>query len=176
MAHRKILMIIAHEGFQQIEYGIPKKTFEHAGYAVITASNKSGMATAKDKSQTKVDLILDQAVASDYAAIVLVGGPGAMDNLDNETTYQLAREAYDLGRLIAAICISPRILAHASLLTDVAATGWDGDDQLASIYEEYGVTYVQAPVVSDQNFITATDPSASQEFADTIVQSLKGSK
>ncbi len=173
MAHRKILMIIAHEGFQQVEYGIPKKTFEQAGFTVVTASNKPGMATAKDKSQAKVDLTIEQAIASDYAAIVLVGGPGAMDTLDNESTYQLAREAHDLGKLIAAICISTRILAHASLLTEVAATGWDGDDQLGEIYDEYGVTYVQAPVVSDQNFVTATDPSASQEFADTIVRSLK---
>jgi protease I len=174
MAHRKILMIIAHEGFQHVEYGIPKKTFEQAGFTVITASNKPGTATAKDRSTTKVDVTIDQAIAGDYAAIVLVGGPGALDNLDNETTYQLVREGYDLGKLIAAICVSPRILAHASLLSEVAATGWDGDNQLADVYNEYGVTYVQAPVVSDQNIVTATDPSASQEFADTIVRNLKG--
>ena len=53
MAHRKILMIIAHEGFQQVEYGIPKKTFEQAGFAVVTASNKPGIATAKDTIKSK---------------------------------------------------------------------------------------------------------------------------
>lgn len=174
MAHHKILMIIAHDGFQELEYQLPKKTFEQAGFAVVTASNKPGTATAKDKSRAKVDITTEQAIAKDFIAIVLVGGPGAMDNLDNEITYQLLREAHELGMLIAAICISPRILAHASLLEDVAATGWDGDEELADIYDEYGVTYVQAPVVNDQNFITATDPSASQEFADTILRSLKG--
>lgn len=174
MPLRKILMIIAHDGFQQVEYTIPKKTFEHASFTVTTASNKPGMATAKDKSQVKVDVTIEQAVASDYAAIVLIGGPGAMDNLDNETTQQLARQARDLGKLVAAICISPRILAHAGILTEVAATGWDGDNQLSQIYDEYGVTYIQAPVVSDQNIITGADPEAAQEFADIIVRTLKG--
>lgn len=173
MAHRKILIIIAHEGFQHIEYGIPQKTFEQAGFTVVTASNKPGIATAKDKSRVKVDITIDQAIASDYAAIILVGGPGAMDNLDNESTYQLVREANDLGKLIGAICISTRILAHANLLTGIVATGWNGDNQLGEIYDEYGVMYVKAPVVSDQNFITATDPAASQEFADIIVHNLK---
>lgn len=170
---KKILMIIAHEGFQQLEYTLPKKTFEHAGFTVVTASNKAGIATAKDTSKAPVDITVEQAIAQDYGAVVLVGGPGTLDNLDNPTTYQLLTQARDLGILLAAICISTRILAYASLLTDVAATGWDGDNELTEIYNEYGVTYLQAPVVTDQNIITATDPSAAQEFADTIIQNLK---
>lgn len=173
MAHHKVLMIIAHEGYQQIEYSIPKKTLEQAGFKVITASNKPGMATAKDKSQTKVDITTQDAIAADYQAIIVVGGPGTLENLDNQVTYQLLHEAADLGKLLAAICIAPRILAHASLLEEVAATGWDGDGQLGEIYDEYGVTYVQAPVVNDQHIITATDPAAAQAFADAIVAELK---
>lgn len=173
MPSRKILMIIAHQGYQQIEYLIPKKTFEYVGFTVVTASNKAGLATAKDKSQAKVDITLDQAIARDYAAIIVVGGPGTLDNLDNPVTYQLLTEARDLNILLGAICIAPRILAHASILTEVAATGWDDDNQLSDIYTEYGVTYIQAPVVSDQNIVTATGPSAAQDFADTIVSLLK---
>ena len=149
---RKVLMIIAHEGFQQLEYGIPKKTLEHVGFKVITASNKPGTATAKDKSTAKVNMTTDQAIAADYDAIIIVGGPGTLDNLDNEITHQLLHEAHDLDRLIAAICIAPRILARASLLEDVAATGWDGDGQLAEIYEENGVIYEPAPVISESEF------------------------
>lgn len=170
---KKILMIIAHDGFQHLEYTLPKKTFEHAGYTVITASNKPGTATGKDGSQVTVNIVVEQAIAQDYAALILVGGPGALDNLDNPATYQLFTQARDLGIIIAAICISTRILAQANLLTDIAATGWDGDNELTEIYNEYGVTYIKAPVVSDQNIITATDPSAAQEFADTIIRMIK---
>ncbi len=173
MAHPKVLIIVAWEGYQPLEYGIPKKTLEQAGFAVVTASNKPGMATAKDKSQTKVNVTTQDAIAADYAAIIVVGGPGAMDNLDNQITYQLLTEAADLGKLLAAICVAPRILARANLLTDVAATGWDGDGELADIFNEQGVIYTQAPVVSDQNIITADGPSSAQQFADAIVAALK---
>lgn len=173
MAHRKVLLVIAYEGYQPLEYTIPKKTLEKAGFAVITASNKLGIATAKDKTTTKVDITTEQAIAADYEAIILVGGPGTLDNLDNQVTYQLITEARDLEKIVAAICIATRILARASILTDVAATGWDGDDQLGEIYEENGAIYTQAPVVVDQGIITATDPSAAQDFADAILRELK---
>ena len=170
---QKILIVIAYEGFQPIEYLIPKKTFEHAGYKVITASNKSGTATAADKTQAPVDMTIDQAVANDYAAVIFVGGPGALDNLDNQVSYQLITQTVDLGKILGAICVAPRILAHASVLTDVAATGWDEDNQLADIFNEHGVTYIKAPVVSDQGIVTAAGPAAAQEFADTILAELK---
>lgn len=173
MAHRAVLMIIAHEGYQPIEYTIAKKTLEHAGFRIVTASNKPGMATATDKSHAQVNLLIQDAIAADYEALVVIGGPGTLDNLDNQITYQLLTQADDLGILVAAICIAPRILAHANLLADGVATGWDGDDQLGEIYEEYGVTYIQAPVVTYQNIITAADPAAAQEFADTILKYLK---
>lgn len=173
MAHRKVLMLVAHEGYQQVEYLLPKKTLEHAGFTVVTASNKLGTATAKDKSQTNVDITIENAIASDYAAVIIVGGPGTLDNLDNQITYQLITEAADLGKLIGAICIATRILANAGILTNIAATGWDGDGELADIYDEHGVTYIQAPVVNDQGIITATDPSAAQDFADAILSELK---
>ena len=89
MAHRKVLMVVAYNGYQQIEYQLPKKTLEHAGFTIVTASNKSGMATAKDKSQTKVDMRVEDAIASDYAAVIFVGGPGTLDDLDNQVSYAI---------------------------------------------------------------------------------------
>ena len=173
MASHKVIMVIAYYGYQPIEYEIPKKILLRAGFNVITASNKPGSATAKDKSTAKVDLTLDQVAIQSYKAIIFVGGSGALDNLDNQTSYQLLTQSVALGILIGAICIAPRILAHAGILTDVAATGWDDDNQLASIFDEHGVNYIQAPVVSDQNIITANGPTAATQFADIIVQTLK---
>jgi protease I len=116
---------------------------------------------------------VEQAIAGDYDALIFVGGPGTLDNLDNQISYQLITEAVDLGKLVAAICIATRILAHASVLENVAATGWNGDNQLEEIYDEYGVNYESAPVVIDQGFITATDPAAANDFADAIVRELR---
>jgi protease I len=173
MAHKKVLFVVAHNGYHPVEYLIPKKTLEHAGFKVITASNVIGNATAKDKSTTIATEEIKDVDVMEYEAIVFIGGPGAMDNLDNQDSYTLINEAVGAEKLVCAICIAPRILANAGVLNLVSATGWDGDGQLQSIFDEYDVYYVKAPVVTDQGFITATGPEAAQDFADEILAQLK---
>jgi protease I len=174
MAHKKVLFIVAHNGYQPIEYLIPKKTIEQAGINVITASDQPGIATAKDKSTTKVDLTLDQVKIDDYEGFFFIGGPGAMEHLDNQTSYALINDAFRAEKILGAICISTRILAFAGVLTAHAATGWDGDGKLADIYREYEVYYLpDEKVVTQGNIITAMDPTAAQDFGDQIVRMVK---
>lgn len=171
MSHKKVLLIIAHDGFQPVEYTIPKKTLTQAGYQVITASNKPGTATAKDKSTAPVDMTLDQVAVADYDGIFFIGGPGSLDNLDHEASYDIINQAYRQQKIIGAICLATRILAAAGVLTAHAATGWDGDGKLSDIYREYEVYYLpDQKVVTQGNIITATGPEAAQDFADQAVR------
>ncbi|MFZ5953739.1 MAG: DJ-1/PfpI family protein [Candidatus Dependentiae bacterium] len=173
MNHKKVLLVIAYDGYQPVEYGIPKKTLQQAGFQVVTASNKAGIATAKDQSTTNVDITLEQVNVADYEGIFFVGGPGALDNLDHEASYDLINQAFRQEKIIGAICIATRILAASGVLTAHAATGWDGDDKLADIYREYEVYYLpDQKVVTQGNIITATGPEAAQDFADQIVRML----
>jgi len=176
MAAKTVLMVIAYIGYQPLEYTVPKKILEQQGFRVVTASNKAGTATAKDGSKATVDITVADANAADYAAIILVGGSGAMDNLDNKDTYELVQDAAEHDKLIGAICVAPRILAKAGVLANVAATGWDGDEKLNSIFDEYDAKRVQAPVVVDVGIITADGPPAAQEFGQEIARLLKAGK
>lgn len=167
-----IIMLIACEGYQPIEYAIPKKILEQAGFMVTTASNKPDMAVAADKTTAHVDLTLNNVIIDHFSAIVLVGGPGAMDHLDNPVVYSLIKTAVRAKKIIGAICISPRILAKAGILKGKRATGWDGDGQLASVLREYGAIYEHRPVVIDGSIITATGPNAAREFGTKLVERL----
>lgn len=168
-----IILVIAHTGFQPREYSIPKKILTEAGFHVITASNKSGTATDSMGGTVKVDITLDTLNSQEYDGIYFVGGPGALDNLDNQTSYALLQAAQKALKPYGAICISPRILAHAGVLKNKQATGWDEDDQLANILKKAGATYVRKPVVVDGTVITATGPAAAQAFAESIVHLFK---
>lgn len=167
-----VVIIIASNGYQPIEYAIPKKILEQAGFMVTVASDKLGLATAADQSTTEVDLTISHIIIDHYAAIIFVGGPGAMEHLDNQTSYSLIKSAQQAKKLIAAICITPRILAKAGILKGRRATGWDNDGELALIFKEYGITYEHRPVVVDGSIITATGPSVAQEFGTKIVERL----
>lgn len=167
---KKVALVIAAQGFQQVEYGIPKKMLEDAGIEVITISNKPGTARAVDGSTTKVDLTLDKANIKDYDAIYLIGGSGALENIDTHATHKFVQEAARLGKPYGAICIATRVLANAHVLHEKQATGWNDDGLLPEILQTHNAVFVDQGVVVDGNVITATGPEAAEEFAEEILK------
>lgn len=176
MSAGKILLIIAHKGYQPIEYNEPKKILENAGFTIITASNKAGTATDSEGGTTPVNLTLSHVKVADYDGIFFIGGPGALENLDNKDSYRIIKEAIQKYLPLGAICISTRILAKANALTRKRATGWNGDHELEKLYEMYDVVYLPEPVVVTENIITATGPSAAKLFGQEIISLVHSNK
>ena len=165
-----IVMIIAFQRFQALEYDPAKAVFEKAGYRVVTASSHLGLATDKTGGKTKVDLTLDQVKAADYEAVAFIGGPGSFDYYDNQTCHRLAQETVKQGKLLAAICAAPGILARAGVLKGKKATMFDDTGEIA----KGGGTFVRQGVVSDGKLITATGPETAKAWAEAIVKALHG--
>jgi len=172
-----VLLIIAHQGFQPTEYAEPKRLLEETGIKVVTASNKPGIATTQD-GKIKVDVknvTTDKINPKDYSGIFIVGGPGAMENLDNQTTYKLLQEAAKEKIPFGSICISTRILAKAGVIEGKDVTGWNNDDELDDILKKHGANYIKEKCVVDHDgkIVTAVDPSAAQEFGKKIIEIIK---
>lgn len=168
---KKIALIIAHEGYHPIEYGVPKKMLEDAGYTVVTVSDKSGTAHAKDGSTTKVDIALDAFDPLFYDGIIFIGGPGALEHLDNDLSYRVIQRAVMAEKVIGGICSASRILAKAGALVAKTATGWNGDKALQEIFDKHAVIYDdEVGVVTDGRVITAEGPTHAQEFAHSIME------
>jgi len=170
---KDVIFIIANEGYQPVEYAIPKKILEQADFIVTTASDKPTLAVASDKSTTKVDLTLNDIIIGDYAAIIFIGGPGTLDHLDNDISYALIKAANKKKLIIGAICVSPRILSNAGILKGKRVTGWDEDNKLGNIFKKAGATYVPENVIIDGHIITAIGPSAAEAFGDQLVTLLQ---
>lgn len=166
---KTILFIIAHEGFQQHEYSVPKKILEDAGIRVVTASDAPGEATGKDgTTKVAVDMTLQKVDPTVVDGIFFIGGPGALPHLDNQESNRILNEVMVLQKPYGAICISPRILAKANVLIGKKATGWNGDDALGEIFRTNNVEYVPKPVVIDGNVITADGPDSAEAFGEAI--------
>lgn len=171
---KSVAIIIAHDGFQPREYSVPKEIIQKAGFDVITVSNAPGVAqSADDITSTFVDKVIDEINPEQYAGIFVVGGSGALENLDTPHVYRLMKQAKELGKIWGAICISPRILGEAGLLDGRRITGWDGDNKLAGLCKKYGCTHVKEPVVIDDKLVTASGPAAAEKFGHEIVKLLK---
>ena len=192
LADKKIVMIIAYRDFRDEEYFVPKEILEGAGAEVKTASNQMGRALGADGGEVEIDLLVKdlnpaefddlqrksshnsiQSISS-FDAIVFIGGPGCLGNLDNENSYQVAKETVSQNKILASICISPIILAKAGVLKGKKATVWSSpmDRSPVKILEENGAIYQDELVVVDGKIITGNGPGAAKEFGEAIVEVL----
>ena len=173
MSTKLVLFVVAHEGYQSVEYAVPKKLLEQAGYKVVTASDKPGTATATDNSQVPVDIVLSKVNTDHYDGIFFVGGSGSLPHLDNPISYNLIKKAHAVHKVIGAICIATRILAQSGILTDKSATGWNGDNELGPLYKKYNINYVPEDVVVDDTIITAAGPPAAEKYGQDCLSLLQ---
>lgn len=168
MAH--VLMVIAPEVFRDEEYDHPKGVLESRGATVTTASTRAGICHGKLGMAAEATLAVADADTADYDAVVFVGGGGARVFFDDPAAHSLAREAHALGRVVAAICIAPSVLARAGLLRDVRATAFPSqrDDLVA-----HGAVWSDGPVQIDGRIVTANGPDAARDFGIAIADALR---
>ena len=175
-----ILFIIAKQGFRDEEYFIPKEILQNIGHKIKTASNaKAGEnAIGANNGKVKIDADLSEIKGDDFDAVVFVGGPGALENLDNKTSYRLAQDFFNKNKLTAAICVAPSILAKAGVLKGKQATVWNStfDKNGIETLKNNGAEFIDENVVQDGNIITANGPKAAKEFGEKILNYLSTSK
>jgi len=169
LSSKKVIMIIAPEDFRDEEYFHTRESLEKRGVNVEVTSLQKTAVSAIDHTKVEVDKLLNE-VNEDYDAIVFIGGAGAKVYFDNEDALSLAKNYYENGKIVAAICIAPLILAHAKLLQDKQATCWDGArDELST----FGAEFTGNDVTVDGKIITANGPKAACEFGENIADALE---
>ena len=175
LSNIKIAMIVAYKDFRDEEYFVPRGIFDEAGFAVKVVSDEIGTAQGADGGDVNIDIDLSDLDVSDFDAVVFIGGPGALNHLDNGEAYKIARDTLAQNKILAAICISPTILAKAGVLNGKKATVWTSplNKEAENVLEQNGAIYQDEKVVQDGNIITADDPSSAKEFANKIVDALK---
>jgi len=168
---KKVVFIIAFRDFKDEEYFQTREILEKNNIEVKTASTERGLAIGAEGGEAEIDLLVSEINPADYDAVVFVGGPGALKYLDNNISYEIAQKTITVGKILAAICVSPVILAKAGVLKNKKATVWSSplDRNPIKILKQNGAIYEDKPVVLDGNIITANGPSAAVEFGEKLV-------
>jgi len=168
---KKVVMIIARHKFRDEELFETRKVLESAGASVTVACSSLHPAVGMLGGTAKADILVTQVNVPDYDAIVFVGGGGASEYLNDPTAQNIARQAAQQGKILAAICIAPSTLANAGVLRGKRATCFSS---AARNLKAKGATYTGAPVERDGNIITGSGPRAATQFGETIVAALAG--
>ncbi len=175
LANKQALLIIAFNGYQDKEYEDTRNVLESNGVKITLASNLKGMAQGSLGNNVNVNLLISEVKVDQYDAIIFIGGPGAATAFqENLEAHRLAQEAISQNKILAAICISPTILAKAGVLKNKKATVWSSftNKSPVEILKQNGAEYVDQNVVIDGKIITANGPETTKEFGKTIIQLL----
>lgn len=167
---KRVLIVIASENFRDEEYATPRKLLESAGAKVTVASSKLAPSKGMLGAVVKPDLLLKDAKAADFDAIVFVGGSGAKEYWSDATAHALAKEFHAAGKPTSAICIAPVTLANAGVLKGKSATSWP--DVVAKVAAK-GAAMQSQGCVADGNVITADGPESAEAFGKALVKALK---
>jgi len=170
----KILMVIAPRNFRDEEMLVPKEFFESKGWTVQIASKNlrpGEFATGMLGAKVRADLDILQAKMKDYDAVIFVGGSGATTYFNDQVAHMLAFQAYDTGKVTAAICIAPSTLANAGVLQGKRATGWPSE---RPNIEAKSAGYTGADVEVSGRVVTGKGPASARKFAEAIAKLLEG--
>lgn len=166
-------MIIASKDFRDEEYFITKEVLEKGGIRVETASDKS-RAIGRFGGEADVDLLVNDLNIDGFDAVIIPGGQGAVELLDNEPVYSIIQKTVSKNKLLAAICIAPTILAKAGVLKGKKATVWSTslDKSAINILRENEAEYERKGIVVDGNIITGENAEFSQGFGEAVLEKL----
>ena len=156
------------EGFEEIEAMTVVDVLRRAGIKVTTAGLPGTIVQGSRNVKVIADTKLDDISEKDYRALVLVGGSPGYSNLSkSRKVMKLIGDYHRDGKLLAAICGAPTVLAEAGILTNVKATVYPGLEK-----------YIPKPrsdrVLVQGNVITSQGPGTAMEFALTLVEHLAG--
>lgn len=156
------------EGFEEIEALTIVDVLRRAGITVDMVGIVGSMVTGGHGVRVTMDKKLLQIKPEDYSGIILPGGnPGYVNLGRSSVLLELIRKMNGQGKMVAAICASPSVLAKAGVLEGKRATIYPG--------MEKEIPYPRGDkVVMDGNIITSQGPGTAMEFALKIVEKLVG--
>ena len=166
---KRVVFIIAEETFRDEELFDTQAAIEAGGIETVVASSIEGTCIGKLGGQAEATMLVGDILVDDFDAIVFVGGAGAVQYYDDQAALSAAKDAAAKGKVLAAICIAPRILANAGLLKGVKATCFESE---AEALKKAGAEFIETTVVKGGKIITGSGPHAATEFGQTIAAAL----
>ena len=162
--------ILLAEGFECVEALAPIDVMHRAGVELkrVAVGGSLDVCSSHGLVTLTCDVLIEDADLSDGDALILPGGnPGYINLRNSEQVCAVVRDYYNSGRLVAAICGAPTVLAAAGVARGCSITCH------TTVVEEMGdYHYMGGSVIEDGNLITAAGAGVSIEFALTIAEHL----
>jgi 4-methyl-5(b-hydroxyethyl)-thiazole monophosphate biosynthesis len=165
----KVVIPLA-DGFEEIEAMAIVDVLRRAGIEVTVAGLHSGPIEGARRVKVVPDTTIETITSDVFDMIILPGGQPGSDNLNaSEEVKNLILDFHSKGKLTAAICAAPYVLANAGVLEGKRVTCYPSyKDKLG------GGLYQEKIFVEDGKIMTSRGPGTAICFALAIVEKLVG--
>src|SRR5438093_6146984 len=170
LSGKRVALLVEQE-FEDRELTGPLEALRGAGASVVLVGPTAGAPFSGKRGDAVVtsDIAAGSARMADFDALVIPGGHAPDKMRMRHAMVDLAREAMDAGKPVAAICHGPQLLISAGALRGRTLTCWPS---IAIDVKNAGGLYVDKPVVEDGNLITSRKPDDIPVFNDAIIRAL----
>ncbi len=167
----KRVAVLVEEGFEDRELTGPLDALRAAGadVRIVGPAKGASFGGARGGATVTSDMAAGEAHMRDFDALVIPGGYAPDKMRLRHAMVDLARDAMEAGKTVAAICHGPQLLISANVLRGRTLTCWPS---IAIDVKNAGGLYVDKPVVEDGNLITSRKPDDVPMFSDAIIRAL----
>ncbi len=166
---KRVVLIVPSENFRDEELFNTQNALAGIKAQTTIASSKMGTIRGMLGGKAEAEILIDNVAVDDYDAVVFIGGSGAREYFNNKTALNITEQTKEKGKILAAICIAPTILANAGVLKGVKATSFPSEQ---GVLKKAGAVFTGADVEKDGLIITGSGPKASEKFGKTIAEAL----
>ena len=168
---KRVAMLVEDE-FEDRELTGTRDALQAVGIDVVLVGvTLGGVYRGKSGSAVTSQLAAGVARMKDFDALVIPGGHAPDKMRMRHAMVDLARDAMEGGKPVAAICHGPQLLISANVLRGRTLTCWPS---IAVDVKNAGGRYVDKPVAEDSNLITSRKPDDVPFFCEAIIRALSG--
>ncbi len=166
----KRIAVLAEQLYEDLELWYPVLRFREEGAVVEIVGAGRDSYPSKHGYPVHPTASIDRVKAADFDAVIIPGGYAPDHMRRHPAMVSLVREAFEQGKIVAAICHGGWLLASANILRGRKVTGFFAiRDDLVNA----GAEYQDQEVVRDGNLITSRVPNDLPAFCRTILAALQ---
>ena len=176
---RKVAILLAPVGTEQVEFTEPKKAVEDAGAQVDIVGIQTGEAQTMNSDVNPgetftVEKTFSDVSPDDYDALIVPGGTVGSDNLrGSEEAVNFVHGFFEQQKPVGVICHGPWTLVEADVVRGRTLTSFP---MLQTDIRNAGGEWVDEEVVTDQGLVTSRNSDDLPAFCSKLVEEISEGK